>query len=320
MKQNRLLGCRVLTAMLFMCWALISKAESFEHDLGTVDLPETPTRIVALTWSHAEMLLTLGVEPLGVTNISGYVKWQSNNPPLPDTVEEVGFRSSPDLRKLRSLKPDLIVGYRFRHQRIQKQLSAIAPTAIFNQYPHGEDQDDYPTRMRRVFMQLAKIVDKQALAERILADMDARIDQARQRVDAAQLTGQPVVFGKFVGMGLGLRVYSDHSLAGATINHLGLKNRWQAAIEGRDFSHIPLSQLYRLQDASLIYVGDLDKEGRRMIESPVWPMLPFVKEGRTYQSPSLWSFGGPESAARMAENIARLLTERADQRLGSDHL
>lgn len=296
-------------ALLLLCLSAFSVAASFPHDLGVVEVEQTPQRVVALNWSHAEMLLSLGVTPVGVTNISGYKKWQSNNPPLPESVDEVGLRSSPDLRKLRSLNPDLMVGYRFRHQRIYKQLSAIAPTMVFNQYPHEEDQDDYPARMRRVFLQLADALGKRALADDILKDMDLKIQVAQQNIMDAGLAGQPVVFGKFVGMGLGLRVYSDHSLAGATINRLGLNNRWHAAIEGRDFSHIPLSQMHLLGDANLIYVGDLHKEGRRMIESPVWPLLPFVQQKRTFQSPALWSFGGPESAVRMAENIAQLLTQ-----------
>ncbi|GLQ32733.1 ABC transporter substrate-binding protein [Litoribrevibacter albus] len=305
-------------AWLLLCFSAFSAAISFPHDLGVVELEQTPTRVVALNWSHAEMLLSLGVTPVGVTNISGYKKWQSNNPVLPDSVEEVGFRASPDLRKLRALKPDLIVGYRFRHQRIYKQLSDIAPTLIFNQYPHGEDQDDYPARMQRVFLQLADVFDKRSQAQVILDEMDEKIRKARLTIEAAGLNGQPVVFGKFVGMGLGLRVYNDHSLAGATINRLGLDNRWQAAIEGRDFSHIPLSQMYLLGDANLIYVGDLHKEGRRMIESPVWPLLPFVQRERTFQSPALWSFGGPESAVRMAENIAQLLTQATLENKGEE--
>ncbi len=298
--------CCLLVLLSVRC-AVAEVREIFQHDLGQVSLVTTPVRVAALNWSHAEMLLTLGIEPIGVTNKSGYRQWQSNDPVLPDAVEELGFRGNPDLRKLRDLKPDLIFGYRFRHQRIYRQLSAIAPTMIFNQYPHETDQADYSQRMRRVFLQIANVMGKTEMAQQILMEMDLKIAAAKIQVEQAGLVGQPVVFGKFVGMGLGLRVYSDYSLAGSTINQLGLRNRWQEAIEGRDFSHLPLSQLYRLQDASLVYVGDLHKEGRRMIESPVWPKLSFVAEGRIYQSPALWSFGGPRSAERMAENITQLL-------------
>jgi len=55
-------------------------------------LINTP-RTVALNWSAAEMLLSLGIKPVGLTSINGYRKWQSNHPALPEGVAEVGNRS-----------------------------------------------------------------------------------------------------------------------------------------------------------------------------------------------------------------------------------
>ena len=158
-------------------------------------------------------------------------------------------------------------------------------------------------------MQLAQALDKTSTAKSVLMNMHQRIDVAKQKVLAANRVNQMTLFGKFVGMGVGMRVYTDQSLPGALINQLGLLNGLNQGLPGRDFTHFQLSQLAQLQSLNLLYVGDLHKEGKKIVESPIWPLLPFVKEGRLYPVEQLWSFGGPVAAQRMAEAFAEALTE-----------
>ncbi|WP_067518665.1 iron-siderophore ABC transporter substrate-binding protein [Endozoicomonas ascidiicola] len=267
-----------------------------------------PHKIAALNWTQAEMLLTLGVVPAGVTSIKGYKEWQSNTPELPDGVRELGLRTEPGLETIAALKPDLILGYEWRHRRIASELEAIAPTVLFTQYPSSDDITNYYLRMQDVFLGVAQLVGKESLAEQKIQEMHAAIDRARIAIEQAGLSGQPVVVGKFVGMGLGLRVYADASMAGALVNELGLKNNWQSALPGRDFTHVDLLKLTTIGDASLIIIGSEPDSLPTMTESPVWQSLPAVREGRVYFLPALWSFGGPLSASRMAAAIANHLT------------
>jgi ABC-type Fe3+-hydroxamate transport system substrate-binding protein len=288
-------------------WAAIN----IEHDVGSTEFTHTPQRIVALTWSHAEILLTLGVTPVAVATVSGYRKWQSNNPPLPESVVDVGHRGSPNLEAIAQLQPDLILGYNFRHYNQLARLQSIAPTLLYRQYPSAKDANfRYFDQMQRVTRDLGRLLNKEHEAEQAIAELHASLNQAREQLQAKGFTHQPVVLGKFVGMGMGLRVFSDNSLSADIANQLGLKNQWQQPLPGRDFSHIQLPQMLKLGNCHLIIFGDDSDETSTMQHSAIWPLLEFVQNDRVYRVPNSWGFGGPRSATILAQRISQALLER----------
>lgn len=282
-----------------------------QHDAGESVFVETPQRIVALTWSHAEILLTLGVTPVGVATVSGYRKWQSNNPELPSSVVDLGHRGNPSLEQIAKLKPDLILGYNFRHHALLNRLQAIAPTVLYRQYPSGNDAEfRYFEQMLRITRDLGVLLNKEQEAEAATHRMEISIAKARADIEAAGLRGESVLLGKFVGMGMGLRVYSDASMGADVATQLGLQNIWQFGLPGRDFSHIQLPQMMNLDDCHLIIFGDDNNEAEAMQGSAIWPHLSFVKSGQVYRVPNSWGFGGPLSAQLMAESIRNALVGR----------
>ncbi|NRD75335.1 iron-siderophore ABC transporter substrate-binding protein [Shewanella sp. VB17] len=279
-----------------------------------VRLAEPALRVVALNWSAAEMLLSLGVEPIGVTEAKGYRKWQTNHPELPSSVVEVGRRQEPNLTAIAKLKPDLIIGYDFRHQGLYPMLSRIAPTLLYQQFPNI-DQDDfrYFDYSQVVFKQLAVATRQQEKAAQLLFTMKQGLSDLRKQLIDAGLENSSVTYGKFVGMGYGLRIFSKRSLAGSVAQQLGLNYRWHSRLPGKDFVHLQLEQLPELDDTHLLLAGN-QTDSERMTSSPVWPHLPFVKHGRFSEVPPLWSFGGPVSIQRMAEAfIHSLLTWQGEQ-------
>ncbi|SUX75562.1 ferrichrome-binding periplasmic protein [Citrobacter freundii] len=56
-----------------------------------------PQRIVALEWLPVELLLALGITPYGIADIPNYKLWVSE-PPLPDSVIDVGLRTGTQSR------------------------------------------------------------------------------------------------------------------------------------------------------------------------------------------------------------------------------
>ena len=283
---------------------------TIEHDAGTTSFASPPQRIVALTWSHTEILLTLETAPVGVATISGYRTWQSNNPPLPDGVTEVGHRGNPSLEAIARLKPDLILGYNFRHANLYGRLSQIAPTLLYRQYPSANDTEfRYFNQLMRITRDLGTLLNKQALAEQSIADMNNSIRQAKDAIANAGLAGDAVVLGKFVGMGMGLRVFSNASLSADIAQQLGLVNRWQHALPGRDFSHIQLPQMLNLGNPHVIIFGDDSNETQLMQQSAIWPQLAFVQQNRLYRVDNSWGFGGPRSATKLAERMRDALVQ-----------
>ena len=67
-----------------------------------------PNRIVALEWLPVELLLALGIVPYGVADTINYRLWVSE-PPLPDSVIDVGLRTEPNLELLTEMKPSFMV-------------------------------------------------------------------------------------------------------------------------------------------------------------------------------------------------------------------
>ena len=295
----------VLPALLLSCYA---QAITIQDDVGSTEFASPPQRIVALTWSHAEILLTLGVTPVAVATVPGYRKWQSNQPPLPDSVVDVGHRGNPNLEVIARLQPDLILGYNFRHQNQLERLQHIAPTLLYRQYPSSSDADfRYFQQMLRVTRDLARLLNKEAEAEAAIQTMQSTIQQAKQQLAAAGLQEQPIVLGKFVGMGMGLRVFTDTSMSADVANQLGLRNQWHSGLPGRDFSHIQLPQMLALGNCHLVIFGDDSDETTLMQQSAIWPQLEFVKSNRVYRVDNSWGFGGPLSATLMAQRISQAL-------------
>ncbi len=77
-----------------------------------------PNRIVALEWLPVELLLALGIVPYGVADTINYRLWVSE-PPLPESVIDVGLRTEPNLELLTEMKPSFMVwsaGYVLRQK------------------------------------------------------------------------------------------------------------------------------------------------------------------------------------------------------------
>jgi len=270
-------------------------------------LVEQP-RIVALNWSAAEMLLSLGVKPVAMTSKNGYRKWQSNHPVLPDGVAEIGDRAFPSFAAIVTQQPDLIIGYPFRHARILNELNEIAPTLLLQQFA-GFDQTEYRymQQMRKNYQRLANNIGKGELAKRQLLEMDAELARLQKILVNAGLQGKKLAYGKFVGMGYGLRVFSQQSLAASVAKLIGLDYQWDITLPGKDFTHLQLEQIKMLQDTALILVQETSGKGERMMTSPLWAELEFVQNNDIYTVSPLWSFGGPVSVIRMARAFTHVL-------------
>lgn len=284
-----------------------------------VSLSQPAKRIVALNWSVAEMLLTLGIEPVGVTQTDGYRKWQTNHPRLPANIDDVGRRHEPDLKTIARLKPDLIIGYDYRHQRIYSALSNIAPTLLYQQFPKpGQSQFLYLNAIPSIFTGIAKTVGLENKATQTLLEMEQTLYALKHQLKAAELSHVQLIYGKFVGMGYGLRVFGKNSLAGAVADRLGLQYQWQKVLPGKDFIHLQLEQMGELSHLHLMLAQD-QTDNSRFTESPVWSALPFIQENRASNTPPLWSFGGPKSVLKMAQAFADslILWRRHNPRLQS---
>ncbi|MFZ5818022.1 MAG: ABC transporter substrate-binding protein [Bacillota bacterium] len=286
---------------------------SIKHALGNTELVGTPKRVVALEWTYTEDLLALGIQPVGSADIKNYKKWVNVTPALAADVVDVGTRQEPNLETIASLKPDLIIGVKFRHEKIYDQLRAIAPTLIFDPYP-GENGPNQLQEMEETFLAIADAVGKKAEGEAVLKRMNEKFAKAAADLKAKGKGGAEFALAQaFSNQNTAqIRLFTENAMASQILTRIGLKNAHKdAKFQVYGFSTVSVEALPAVQQAHFLYVVQESDDvfANQLKENPVWKGLAFVKEGRTYSlGGSTWLFGGPLSAELFVDKAVAALT------------
>jgi iron complex transport system substrate-binding protein len=142
-----------------------------------------PQRIVSLIPSTTEMLFAMGAGPrvVGVGNFDRY-------PPEALTRTKVGGLIDPDVERIISLKPDLVVVYGTQTDLRTQLERAKIPTFLY----HHAGLADITTTIRELGARAGNTKESTALAERI----EAEIADVRKRVEARPRPRTLLVFGR----------------------------------------------------------------------------------------------------------------------------
>src|SRR5947209_7720336 len=97
-----------------------------KHAMGETKVPDKPQRVVVLDTDKLDTLASLGLKPVGAAAPAEKMRFPAY---LGVTdLKAVGTLQEPDLDAIRALKPDLILGSKFRQEKLYDELSTIAPT------------------------------------------------------------------------------------------------------------------------------------------------------------------------------------------------
>lgn len=254
-----------------------------------------PLRVVTLEYNLVEMLLALGLPPVGVADLKGYRRWVGLGQQTLSGCVSVGTRQQPSLEAIAALRPDLILGVDFRHQPLLPLLSRLAPTRLQASDRTGNGL----ALMRQDFRQLAVWTGRSQAAESELARLDDCLSRlrgqlgpsAKQRMGVLQGLGGSPQFWAFAG----------NSLAGGVVDALGWQNAWPARDARQGIVTLTVEDLLD-STASLTAVTDPRADFTR---GALWQRVPAVAEARLRRLPAdTWLFGGPWSARRLAERLA----------------
>src|SRR5215831_19003507 len=145
--------------------------------------PPRPSRIISLIPAVTEMLFAVGAGPQ-VVAVSSFDRY----PPEVSKLQRVGALLDPDVERILSLRPDLVVVYGSQADLRTQLERAKIPTYV---YRHAGLADVTTT-----LQELGDRVGHAKEAAAAIKDIQARIDAVRKRVAGRERPRTLIVFGR----------------------------------------------------------------------------------------------------------------------------
>lgn len=263
-----------------------------------------PHRVVALEWLPTELLLALGVTPLGVADMNNYRAWVGE-PQLPASVIDVGLRTEPNLELLTQLKPSLIL-YSAGYGPSPEKMTRIAPGLGFN----FNDGSGKPlTVARNSLTELGEKLGMQQAAKDHLNKFDRFIAEMKPRF--ASRGDTPVLLMTLLDSRHAL-VVGENSLFQQVMDLLGVKNAWHGETNFWGTAVVGLERLAAIKNADVIcFDHNNDAEMAKVMATPLWNAMPFVRQQRFQRVPAVWLYGATISAMNFTTMLAKAVGSEA---------
>lgn len=277
-----------------------------------VTLDAAAAKVVTLEWSVTEYVTSLGVQPVGASDVAGYSSWASAAP-LSESVTDVGVRTEPSIESIAELEPDLILADTSSiPAEAMTQMERIAPVVVVN----SATTDDLLGLIKDNQAMVGQLLGKEAEAEQLAADFDARMEQGRAAIEEAGKSGTPMVFTYpyAEANSITVRMHGPGSAPSVVGKMIGLTDAWtEIGDEAYGLTSADVEGLTQLPDnTEFLYWGN--DEGKDPVttvlaDNAVWQQLPFVEAGRVHRAGvGIWIYGGTPSLAQFAEDLVAQVT------------
>jgi iron complex transport system substrate-binding protein len=267
--------------------------KKIKHAMGETEVPANPQRVVILTNEGTEALIALKVKPIAAVESYYGKPWYDHIRADMDGVKTLGGESQPNLELIASMKPDLIIGNKMRHEKIYDQLKAIAPT-VYSETLRGEWKEN--------FNFYATVLGKKAEGDKIIADFDKRVNDLKSK--AGDKLKEKVAVVRF--MGGKTRYYYGDMFSGVIFKQLGAA-RVDPKNDEKAFEDITKERLTELDAADRVFyftydVGDGkgNQQETDWMKDPLWMNLKPIKNNKaTKVSDATWNTSGGVKAANL---------------------
>ncbi|ENM5769073.1 iron-siderophore ABC transporter substrate-binding protein [Vibrio mimicus] len=293
---------KTFITLLVSMLAVHAYALDIQHEMGNASFSAPPKKVVALDWTLAETVLSLGVGLQGVADAKGYQEWVVE-PALNPTVTNVGSRREPNIELLSELKPDVILISQHMAAAYEP-LNKIAPVVVFTLY---REQKQPLKTAESITRSLGQLFGKEQQAEQVITETQAKLTTNGEKIRAQSPTIKSLLFVRFINDKT-LRIHGQGSLADATITAMGLRNSWYEQSNVWGFTTTGLEKLAEHQQSNVMLFGPLKPQDRQVLQtSPLWQVMAFTRENAVYELPPIWTFGGLIAAQRFSDHITKLL-------------
>ncbi|MFG3700212.1 ABC transporter substrate-binding protein [Micromonospora sp. NPDC047620] len=274
------------------------------HVMGTTKVPVDPKRVVVLDTDKIDTALSLGVTPVGAATAGEAKSWPTyfGEEKLAG-IKEVGVLTEPDLEAINALKPDLILGSKFRQEKFYDELKAIAPTVF---------TEKVGTTWKENFLLDGKALGKEQQAKDLLAAYETRAKEFGAKLGNA--ADRKVSIVRF--MPTEIRVYGPDSFSGIVIGDTGLGRPERQLLTGKEDRRMDRVSPERIGevDGDVIFVTAYGEkaaaEQAKVTGGTLWKALPAVKAGKAHVvSDQIWMTGiGVGAASRILDDLEKYLT------------
>ncbi len=292
-----------IVSMCGVVWCdVLARPIEITDSHGKLTFLKSPKRVVLINWTLTEQVIELGIIPVGVADKAGYEQTVVR-PPLVAAILDVGSREAPDLKKIKVLKPDvIIIGYSQRP--LIRVLSNLAPVVYFNNF---SKRDNNEVRSRKQFLMLAQLFDKTDFARQKLKSRDEKLAQLKKKLqmhyDEHRQEPLPKVTVVLAHSDQFAWAFGKNSMPVYALEALGLHSAMTLSTSQYGVAKVPVSKLQRL-DGCVLYISD---EAFDPLASAVWQNFTAVKEACFFRLSSVSAYGGVMSVQYLAEAVVGLL-------------
>ena len=277
-----------------------------------VSLDGPAKKVVGTEWNVVEMLLTLGVAPVGAADVKGYTAWDTAEK-LPAGTKDIGTRGEPSVDTVAALKPDLVVATTDLPDSAVEQLERIAPVIVVRSADASRQLDQLTDNVNLI----ARATGTEDRAKAELASFRDALAAGEKKLAEAGLAGTRLAFadGWVQGNSVSVRPYVKGSLLSDVNAELGLTDPWTlTGDEAYGLASTDVEGLTALGDVHFAYIANdtdgVDPFRDGLKDNAVWTSLPFVQAGNVHRLPDgIWMFGGTASMEQYVTALVDALTE-----------
>ncbi|MDR6225813.1 ABC transporter substrate-binding protein [Desmospora profundinema] len=276
------------------------KERVVKHAMGETTIEGTPERVVVLTNDAVDDALALGVKPIGAVQSWIGDPWYDFIANDMEGVELVGEEVQPNLEKIASLKPDLIIGSKVRHEKIYDQLSEIAPTVFSETVGHVWKEN---------FQLYAEAMGKNEEADQKLKDWNQKVEEFQSKYKDKLDTKVSIV--RFLpGM---VRIHHN-GFPDSVVAEAGLDR--PKSQQSEEFASEVTEERIPDMDGDILFVltfeegdGEASELKEEWMDKPLFKKLDVVKKGNVHEADDIfWNLsGGILGAEKMLEDLESVL-------------
>lgn len=310
--QSLLRRSAMLPCVLAILCGSVSLAQAstrlVTHAMGQTQVPLQAQRVVTLFQGATDSVVALGIRPVGVVDA-----W-SGQPTYPYLrqalygVTHLGLETQPNLEQIVALKPDLIIGSRFRHEKIYPQLQQIAPTVL----------TDNVYDFQRTLELTGAATGRDAKAKALWQQWQQKIAAFRLRLQS-RVADWPLTASVLDVRADHLRLYLQHSFAGQVLTSIGFalptvkSAGWGIKIKTKE--SLPAANadvFFVIKDSDQSAVAHNYDVWR---SHPIWKVLKAPRRNQVYEVNKItWLLsGGILGANLMLDQLAEVYRPAAEQ-------